>query len=177
MEWLASATAGAGAWIMANPGVALLAAGVLLVVRLGLPGIRAKRHAGDKGAVSAETAMVDRKTGDPAVGWMRFYEAVRLAEEYALPLKEMTSKVAATRLVEEFIERRRDHYDERTRFVGGMVGQRAMAARGASNPGMRSSFDKIRLRMTRRKPQEDSRQYTPCSLSGSRVPPVPGCSS
>ena len=107
---------------MANPGLVLLVAvGVLLVVRLGLPGIRAKRPAGDKGAVSAETAMVDHKTGDPAVGWMGFYEAVRLAEEYALPLKEMTSKVAATRLVGEFIERRRDHYDERTRFVGGMV--------------------------------------------------------
>lgn len=118
VEWLASAIAGAGAWIMANPGVALLvAAGVLLVVRLCLPGILARRHAGDKKAVSVQTAMVDRRTGDPAVGWMRFYEAVRLAEEYALPLKEITSKEAATQLVEEFVERHRDHYDERTRFV------------------------------------------------------------
>ena len=48
---------------------------------------------------------------------MRFYEAVRMAEEYAWPLKEMTAKDATTQLVEEFIERHPQHYDERTKYV------------------------------------------------------------
>ena len=48
---------------------------------------------------------------------MRFYEAVRLAEEYALPIKEMVTTETATLLVEEFVERHPKHFDERTGFV------------------------------------------------------------
>ncbi len=48
---------------------------------------------------------------------MYFYEAVRLAKEYAYRIKEMPHKEAATQLVEEFAHRHSEHFDQRRRYV------------------------------------------------------------
>ena len=131
VEWSAPLVTGAGALIVANPGIAVLAAvGVLIVVRLTLRVLLVRRHARQDtrdtltvtlpdGSTKAypKVARLDPDTGGPAAGWMRFYEAVRLAEEYALPIKEMTTRETATLLVEEFVERHPEHFDERTGFV------------------------------------------------------------
>lgn len=132
VEWFAPLVTGAGALIVANPIMAFLAAfGVLIVVRLTLRVLLVRRRARQDdtrdtltvtlpdGSTRAypKLARLDPDTGGPAAGWMRFYEAVRLAEEYALPIKEMTTRETVTLLVEEFVEQHPEHFDERTGFV------------------------------------------------------------
>ena len=132
VEWSASLVTGAGALIVANPGIAVLVAGsVFIVVHLTRRVLLVRRRARQEdtrdtltvtlpdGSTRAypKLARLDPDTGGPAAGWMRFYEAVRLAEEYALPIKEMTARETAALLVEEFVERHPEHFDERTGFV------------------------------------------------------------
>ena len=132
VEWSAPLVMGAGALIVANPGIAaLVAVGVLIVVRLTLRVLLVRRRARQAGTRDTLTvtlpdgstraytnlARLDPDTGGPATGWMRFYEAIRLAEEYAIPIKEMTTKETTTLLVEEFAEQHPEHFDERTGFV------------------------------------------------------------
>ena len=134
---------------LGDPGVAVLAAaGVLIVVHFTLRLLLVRRRArqddtGDRLTVTLpdgstraypKLARLDPDTGGPAAGWMRFYEAVRLAEEYALPIKEMTTRETTTLLVEEFVEQHREHFDERNGFVERVPLTRWLLSLAGSHP-------------------------------------------
>lgn len=57
------------------------------------------------------------KRGAPPVGWMRRSEARRLAEYYAWPIREMTTRKSASLLVAEFIDNHPQHYDKERRWM------------------------------------------------------------